>query len=394
MRQRQHQKLAFGKFQQVIEPQMAFALFDPRDVVAALAAGQQLAQPAIGGAVARIDQDVGRAVDEDDARADQKFRLVRDLGIVEFLAGAHHAGQRVVVGDADGGNAELAGLMHIGARIRAAAQEREIGGDADLGIIGDGAVHANSPCTNQSDRRGLAFLVRRFALIEPVAKDPEAQARLVLDAEIIPRRAVAVLLPPFHGDAFGPLHPHHRMRDAAPGELMRRAVGHGGERHLDRLRPVEQPQRPQRRLALDALRPCRLRGGGQMMLRGHGQHRAFGDVGILRQMHDDALAADARGDAVDQRGQFVIVMDIGVEIALLLHHDLGAAGGEANEIEAEAGIERIVERIEPLAKQAVDHLRLASPGGRYRPRSCAPRRRCGRSSRPAAARPCPACPSP
>ena len=66
-----------------------------------------------------------------------------------------------------------------------------------------------------------------------------------------------------------------------------------------------------------------------MMLRCYGHHRAFGDVGILRQMHDDALAADARGDAVDQRGQFVIVMDVGVEVALLLHHDLGAAGGQA-----------------------------------------------------------------
>ena len=150
VRQRQHQKLAFGEFQQVIEPQMAFALLDPRDVVAALAAGEQLAEPAIGGAVARIDQDVRRAVDEDEARADQEFWLVRDLGVFEFLVRAHHAGQRVVVGDADRGNAEFACLMHIGARIGAAAQEREIGGDADFGITGNvhGAVHANSPCTN------------------------------------------------------------------------------------------------------------------------------------------------------------------------------------------------------------------------------------------------------
>ena len=57
------------------------------------------------------------------------------------------------------------------------------------------------------------------------------------------------------------------MGDAPPGEMMRRAVGHRCERHLDRLRPVEQPQRPQRRLALDALRPCGLRRGRQMMLR-------------------------------------------------------------------------------------------------------------------------------
>ena len=150
MRQRQHQKLALGEFQEVIEPQMAFALFDPRDVVAALAAGEQLAEPAIGGAVARIDQDIRRAVDEDEARADQELWLVLDLGIIEFLVRAHYAGQRVVVGDADDGNAEFARLMHIGARIGAAAQEREIGGDADFGITGNvhGAFHANSPCTN------------------------------------------------------------------------------------------------------------------------------------------------------------------------------------------------------------------------------------------------------
>ncbi len=134
VRQRQHQQLALGEFHEVIELQMALTFLDPRDVVAALAAGQQLAELAIGGAVARIDQDVGRAVDEDEARADQKLGLVRNLGIIELLVRAHHAGQRVVVGNADRSNAEFAGLLHIGARIRAAAQEREIGGDADLGI--------------------------------------------------------------------------------------------------------------------------------------------------------------------------------------------------------------------------------------------------------------------
>src|SRR5437588_2891691 len=136
---------------------MAFALFDPRDVVAALAAGEQLAEPAIGGAVARIDENIGRAVDEDEARADQELWFMLDLGIVELLVRAHHAGQRVVVGDADRGNAELACLMHISSRIGAAAQEREIGGNADLGIAGNvhGAIHANSPCTNHRTGAGL-----------------------------------------------------------------------------------------------------------------------------------------------------------------------------------------------------------------------------------------------
>ena len=342
---------------------MALALLDPRDVVAALAAGEQLAQPAIGGAVARIDENVRRAVDEDEARADQKFWLMLDLGIVELLPGAHHAGQRVVVGNPDHGNFELARLMHIGARIRAAAQEGKIGGDADLGISGNVAgVHANSPCTNQLAGTGSPSASASLAAIKPVAKDPEAAALLVLDAEIIPRQRFAVLLPPFHGDAFGTFDARHHMGDAAPGELMRRAVRHGGERHLDGLGLFEQPQRTQRRLALDPLRPGRLRGGRQMMLRRHGERRALGDVGVLRQMHDHAVAADARGDAVDQGGEFVIVVHVGIEIALLLHHDFGAAGGQADEIEAETGIERIVQRVEPFAEQAVDHLGL-----RHRP---------------------------
>ena len=104
-----------------------------------------------------------------------------------------------------------------------------------------------------------------------------------------------------------------------------------------------------------------------MMLRRRRQHRALRNMGVLRQMHDHAPAADARGDAVDQSGQFVIVMHIGIEIALLLHDDFGAAGGQPNEIEAEAGIERIVQGIEPLAKQPVDHLALWSRVGRCRP---------------------------
>src|ERR1700720_3613189 len=63
------------------------------------------------------------------------------------------------------------------------------------------------------------------------------------------------------------------------------------------------------------------------------------NMGVLRQVHDHALSADPRGDAVDQGGQFVIVVHIGVEIALLLHHDFGAAGGQGNGMQGETGIE-------------------------------------------------------
>ena len=121
-------------------------------------------------------------------------------------------------------------------------------------------------------------------------------------------------------------------------------------------RPLEQPQRTQRRFVHRARRPDGLRGGGQTILRRRRHHRTLGNMGVLRQVHDHASAADARGDAVDQGRQFVIVVDIGIEIALLLHDGFGATCGQANEIEPETGIERIVQGIEPFAKQAVDHL--------------------------------------
>ncbi len=145
MRQCQHEKLPFGKFQQIIQLQMALAFLR-----CALAARQQLAEPAISFPVARIDENIRRAVDENETSADQQSRLMQDVGIPQFLIGAHHAGHRVAVGDADDGKPQFAGLMHIVLRMRAAAQEREIGGDADFGIDRDIArmFHANSPCTN------------------------------------------------------------------------------------------------------------------------------------------------------------------------------------------------------------------------------------------------------
>src|SRR5581483_8829883 len=102
----------------------------------------------------------------------------------------------------------------------------------------------------------LARLVFQLAAIKPVAENPEAQARLVLDAEVIAGQHLAVLLPPFHGDALRPFHPRHHMVGAPPGEAMRRTVGHGRKRHLDRLGPREQTQGPQRRLAVGAASAC------------------------------------------------------------------------------------------------------------------------------------------
>src|ERR1700744_648630 len=150
MRQRKHQKLAFGERQEIVEPQKAFAFERP---LAALAFGKQLAQPAVRGTIARIDQDVRRAVDEDDPGSDQKPRLVFYVWIIELLESPHDAGERVVVGDADDRKAKFCRLVDIGLRMRAAAQERKIRGDADFRVI-----HANNPCMNQFGGTALPSL--------------------------------------------------------------------------------------------------------------------------------------------------------------------------------------------------------------------------------------------
>src|SRR5258708_29553230 len=150
MRQHHGQQLPLRKFQQVIELQMTFALLG---IVSSLAASEELTQPAVSFPIARIDQNVRRAIHEDEARTDQKLWLVFDVGIFEFLVSPHHACQRIVVGDADDGKAQIASLMHVILRMRSAAQERKIRGDSDFGITM--GVHANNPCTNQLEGTGL-----------------------------------------------------------------------------------------------------------------------------------------------------------------------------------------------------------------------------------------------
>jgi len=62
------------------------------------------------------------------------------------------------------------------------------------------------PVHEPSDRCGFAFRIGQLAFIEAVReRSRETKSRFILDAEIIARRTIAVLLPPFHGDAFGPL---------------------------------------------------------------------------------------------------------------------------------------------------------------------------------------------
>jgi hypothetical protein len=51
----------------------------------------------------------------------------------------HHAGERIAIGQRERGEAELGGAQHQLFGMRAAAQEREVAGDLQLGVGGHGA---------------------------------------------------------------------------------------------------------------------------------------------------------------------------------------------------------------------------------------------------------------
>ena len=119
------QNLTGAEFEQIGEMQRALALAGAR-----LAARQQLRQPAPGGAVGGIAEHIGRAVGEAEAGADQQAQAA----LFRRLVRTHHAGDGVVVGDADCGEAERGGDRHQFLGVAGAAQEREGGGGLQFGV--------------------------------------------------------------------------------------------------------------------------------------------------------------------------------------------------------------------------------------------------------------------
>ena len=99
---------------------------------APLAEREEPRQSSPGGTVRRIGEDIGRAIGEDEPRADRKLQLA----LLRHHMGAHHAGDRIAVGDADPGMAEQHRLIHQLFRMRGGPQEGEIGGDGEFRISG------------------------------------------------------------------------------------------------------------------------------------------------------------------------------------------------------------------------------------------------------------------
>ena len=113
---------------EVVARQVAFALGG-----APLAERQQPREPAIGRPVGREAQHA-RTIVEIEPRADDEAdarRLGRHMG-------AHHAGQRVAVGDGERLEAERGGGDRQLVGVRRAAQEAEVRGDLELGVAGHG----------------------------------------------------------------------------------------------------------------------------------------------------------------------------------------------------------------------------------------------------------------
>jgi hypothetical protein len=111
--------------QEILPAQLALALLGP-----SLADGQQPGQPREGLAVGRVAKQARRAVREIQPTAGQS----PDLQVLGRRPGAHHAGQGVAVGDADGGQAQPFGGRHQFLGVRGPAKEREVAGGLKLGI--------------------------------------------------------------------------------------------------------------------------------------------------------------------------------------------------------------------------------------------------------------------
>ncbi len=131
VRRQEDQDLPFGVGLQLGQREPARALLG-----APLAQRQQAAEPAVGGAIGRVAQQL-RPVLGHQPRADQQ----PEPRLLGGDVGAHHAGQRVAVGDAERRQAQRLGGQHQLVRVRGGAQEGEVAGDLQLGVAGHGGGH-------------------------------------------------------------------------------------------------------------------------------------------------------------------------------------------------------------------------------------------------------------
>src|SRR6516162_2443197 len=200
---------------------------------------------------------------------------------------------------------------------------------------------------------------RRHVSVESRAKEPEAQPRLVLDAEIVARGA-ALFAPPGAFDAFGSFRANHFVQGAAPAEAHRRAVRHEGEDVDDGLGLGEQTQRTRAQLSVGAEAaeriPAKL--GARHGLRRHRRAGEFGDMAVTGDETRNPSPSEPRAQAIDQAVELGLIFT-GAETDLLVRTGFGVEHREPRQIEAEARIDLVAERGEALDEERADCPRIA-----------------------------------
>src|SRR5579885_1962645 len=185
-RHRRHgdEDLAFARGKNRLKGQMAFALF-----CLSIAVGEQPAETPIGLAVCRISQGL-EPVDSDEAGADEELYF----SVLGFVIGAHHPGEGIAVGDADGGQAKGIGGSHHLVWMRGAAQKRKISRYSKFCVAAYLVFHVrNSSKQAVHEPAGDS----RLTLVKAFAEEPEAAAVGIFDAVIITRRLGRAVTPPF-----------------------------------------------------------------------------------------------------------------------------------------------------------------------------------------------------
>ncbi len=352
MRRHHHQKQPILPAQKIGKREKTFAFRR-----AQLAFAQEPAETAIGHPIRRIDEDVRRAVDEDEPAPDQELRQRRvglRLEFVMRVEGAHDTRQRIAVGDADRRIAIHRRLRHELLWMRRPAQEGEIRRDPDFGEGGHGNKIAFLFCDfHANSHRARIHCAERGG----IAENPGPAAFRILDAVVVAGWLRFLMPPPFHGDALWPFGMGDDALGMAPAHV-RRVASRNRAQKAYRFGLCQQAQRPPRGFAGTAdFFPGDP--GLPSLLRGHRGKGVFGDMRVVRLEGEDALCAESCGETIDQETDLALRVQVGIEIGIGGFRTFGARRAETDEIEAEAGVERIDQSVELLAKQPLDDLGLA-----------------------------------
>ena len=189
----------------------------------------------------------------------------------------------------------------------------------------------------------------------------------------------ALFAPPGAFDALGAFGGDHLMQRAPPAEAQRRAVRHLGD-GLDRLRLRQQPQGARRQLNVSAeaaeRRPSQWRPSSAPA----GCTAAISGIWLSCAIGRRTRAAPSRALSRSTSRSMSAASSAPPKPTCSGGSRLGDHHRQPRHVEAEAGIEFVGERGEPLGKQRADVACIAQGSRACRRRCGAARRRCGTGS--------------